>query len=996
MNKKPEKQSLKSSPEVEKKYWSSVEEYKGIPDSNKVKGDKQDKTQILDLLEDNISGARASRRDFLKLFGFSVTSAALAASCERPVQKAIPYVIQPEEIIPGKALYYATTFFDGKDYASIVVKSREGRPIKIEGNGLSPFNGSGTTARVQASVLSLYDDARCKKPMKKGKEVSWEEVDGDMLEVLSKTRENGEEVLLVTPTIISPSTRQIIRDFKEEFENVNWIQYDAISHSAIREAYQNLYNAPIIPDLRFDRAEVVASFGADFLGSWLAPSHFIPGYARRRRLHNGEKNMLRHYQYESGLSVTGSNADHRFTIQPGEEKTVLLSLYNKLADQLGEPKLSPASSPVDTDKLAGDLIKAGGNSLIVSGSNDPECQMLAAAMNAMLGSAGNTIDINNNLNLSAGNDKETYEAFSRLKNGEIGATIFVDVNPVYDFPDGKELAEVIKSSASTFSLSWTRNETAQACSYILPLHHYLESWGDAEIMAGTLSLSQPVIYPLFNSRSMQDSLLAWMAKEGDYHNYLMGFWKERYWDGKGKFNDFWNRTLQDGVMSYRIQGSWNPVFNSKALTGIIADDIPPGFSVALVDSIQMGDGKYANNPWLQELPDAIAKVCWDNFISLSPADAETLGVNNGDLVNLDDGLEIPVLVQPGQARQTASINLGYGRTSAGKVADELGMNAFPMIGLKDGRRILYREGVKIEPTGKNIILALTQTHNSMEGRPIVRESNLDEYRESPDAGNELHEEIESHHRTLYPDVKFDGYHWGLAVDLNACVGCNNCVIACQAENNVPVVGKDEVYRRRIMHWMKIDRYYSEDPDNPKVSFQPNMCQHCDNAPCENVCPVSATNHSSEGINQMSYNRCIGTKYCINNCPYRARRFNWYMYINNEEFDYNTHSELGKMVLNPDVTVRSRGVVEKCSFCVQRIQEKKLEAKLEDRIPEDGEIQPACVQSCPAGALVFGNLKDKESKVSKMFADSRNYHLLEQLHTLPSVGYLTKIRNEKKI
>ncbi len=995
MNKKPKKQSSDSDSR-QKKYWSSLDEYHDIPDINEERAEDNHKNAVLEMFDEKITGAKSSRRDFLKLFGFSLTGAALAASCEKPVQKAIPYVVQPEEIIPGKALHYATTFFDGKDYCSVVIKTREGRPIKVEGNSLSPFNRGGTTARVQASVLSLYDDARYKEPFGKGSKNSWENIDSNITKALKDADASGKEVVLLSSTIISPTTRNLIDEFSSNYSNFKWVQYDAVSHYGIRKAYEALFGAPLIPDLRFDKADVVVGFGADFLGSWLAPAHFIPLYAERKKLHRGETDILRHYHFESGMTVTGSNADHRFPVKPGAEKNILINLYNRVAERTGQSTLPSVEVEVDISNMVEDLLSAGNRSLVVSGNNDPECQMLVAGINRMLGAIGTTVDINNALRLAAGDDLEMDTLAESINTGRVGALLIHDVNPVYDYPGGSDLGDAISKLDLSVSFAWIKNETSEVCQYICPLHHYLESWDDAEVIPGQLSLTQPTIRPIFNTRSMQDCLLAWMGRNITYQSYLKTSWEDRFWDGKAEFNDFWNKSLQEGVYNYEISGGWNPEFNSDPLNKIKpAERGSDNFTLIMSESVQMGDGKYANNPWLQELPDPIAKVCWDNFLSLSPEDASRLEVNNGDMVLLNNEVNIPVLIQPGQAALTASVSLGYGRTSAGKVGEDLGINAFKLVDLKDGIRSYFVNGVSIQPTGENIILALTQTHNSMEGRPIVREANLDEYLESSDAGNELHEEYESHHKTLYPDVEFDGFHWGLAVDLNACVGCNTCVISCQAENNIPVVGKSEVYRRRIMHWIKIDRYYSDDPANPHVSYQPNLCQHCDNAPCENVCPVSATNHSSEGINQMSYNRCIGTKYCINNCPYRARRFNWYKYVNNDEFDYNTHSDLGKMVLNPDVTVRSRGVVEKCSFCVQRIQEKKMEAKLENRSLEDGEIQPACVQACPAGALVFGNLKDKNSKVSKMFADARNYHLLEQLHTLPSVGYLTKIRNQKK-
>jgi molybdopterin-containing oxidoreductase family iron-sulfur binding subunit len=993
---KKEQKKTSNTPDMkEKKYWSSLDEYNNVPDPDSEKEEKEQKNQILSLFEDKTANSRSNRRDFLKLFGFSITSAVIASSCEKPIQKAIPYVIRPEEITPGQSLHYASTFFDGKDYCSVVVKTRDGRPIKIEGNRLSDFNGGGTTARVQASVLSLYDDARYKEPMKAAVQTDWEEIDSEIRKKLSEVSSSGKEIVFLSSSVISPSTRVLINSFGQKYTDFKWVQYDPVSHYGIRKAHEMLYGSPVIPDLRFDKADVVVGFQADFLGSWLAPAHFIPLYASRKKLSMENKDMLRHYQFEPGMTVTGSNADHRFPIKPAEEKKTLIALYNQLAGNMGVRPLESVEIDTDISIVVEDMLKAGERSLVVSGSNDVECQMLAAAINRLMGSVGTTVDMNNVLSLAGGNDEKMSDLVEEIKRGQTGALIIHGVNPVYDYPEGKALGDAIRKLDLAVSISWIKNETSESCTYLCPEHHYLESWGDAEIMPGKLSLSQPALRPVFNTRSVQDCLLKWSGEQGDYQEYLQEFWKERYWEEGENFQDFWNKTLQEGVHNYDISGEWSPSYNSAALDGIRSEDPVSGFTIVLNESVQMGDGKYANNPWLQELPDPIAKVCWDNFIALAPADAKKMGVGNGDLVSVNNIFEIPVLIQPGQAESTGSISLGYGREAAGKVGEGIGANAFQLVRIENGYRKYYIEGASIEPTGENIILALTQTHNSMEGRPIVREATLDEYLESADAGNELHEEYESHHKTLYPDLEFDGFHWGLAIDLNACVGCNTCVISCQAENNIPVVGKSEVYRRRIMHWIKIDRYYSDNPKNPKVSYQPNLCQHCDNAPCENVCPVSATNHSSEGINQMSYNRCVGTKYCINNCPYRARRFNWYKYVNNEEFDYNANSDLGKMVLNPDVTVRSRGVVEKCSFCVQRIQEKKMEAKLENRQLKDGEVQPACVQACPAGALVFGNLKDKNSKVSRMFENPRNYHLLEQLHTLPSVGYLTKIRNEKK-
>jgi len=978
-----------------KKYWKSLDEYQDIPDR---KGDEiasEDKNAILDLFDKDISEAKASRRDFLKLFGFSVTTAAIAASCERPVQKAIPYIIQPDEVTPGKAAYYASSFYDGKDFLPVVVKVRDGRPIKIEGNKLSAFNRGGSTARAQASVLSLYDDARFKQPIKKGKKKDWLEVDNEITSRLGRLNEQGKEITLISPGIISPSLKSVIDAFGKQYKNFRHISYQAISCSAIADAMEENFGERFIPAYHIENADVLVSVGADFLGSWLAPAHFIPAYASRRKLDEGQKSMLKHIQLESGMSLTGSNADERIKIKLSEEKAILANLYNEVAKLEGAGLLNAPPSELDVAGIASRLHKAGSKAMIISGSNDIECQLLINAINHLLGNSGVCIDYNTSLNIEPGSDTEIAELVNRLEKDEVGAILMHNVDPVYDYPESERFSDALKNADLTVSFASSSQQTAAACEFVCPDHHYLESWGDANYLSNEVTLTQPCIHPVFNTRSLPDTLLKWMGLEKDYYTYLMEFWKKNFYTGKGSFENFWKSSLRDGVLAtdnYIENRNYKATPLNISFSDPLKED---GMELCLVESVQLGDGRNANNPWLQELPDPVAKLSWDNALSVAPADANRMGISNGDMVSIDNDLEVPVLIQPGQADGTCSLPLGYGRKNSGKVADNVGVNAYPLVKVSEENRIYYRENISLQPTGKNIILALSQTHNSMEGRPIVRETSLPEYLKSPDAGNEMHEYNESHHKTLYPDPEFNGFHWGLAVDLNACVGCNTCVIACQAENNIPVVGKDEVYRRRIMHWMKIDRYYSEDPDNPEVSFQPVMCQHCDNAPCENVCPVSATNHSSEGLNQMSYNRCIGTKYCINNCPYRVRRFNWYKYVDNKEFDFNTHSDLGKMVLNPDVTVRGRGVVEKCSFCVQRIQEKKLGAKLENRTLKDGEIEPACVQACPAGALIFGDLRNKDSKVSSLYADPRNYHLLEELHTLPSVGYLTKVRNKDK-
>jgi molybdopterin-containing oxidoreductase family iron-sulfur binding subunit len=943
---------------------------------------------------------KTSRRDFLKVLGFSFGTAAIIESCKRPVQKALPYVNQPPEITPGKSLYYATGFYDGHEYSGVLVKTRDGRPIKIEGNNLSAFNRNGTTARVQASVLSLYDDARLKYPAILNKQESWETVDDQIIHDLAEINLAGGEIVLLTSSIISPSTVKLINEFGTGFKSFKWVQYDAVSYSAILEANTICFGKAVIPDYHFEKASLVVSVNADFLGTYLAPVHFIPDYASARKPDNGDKGMLRHIHFESGMSLTGANADTRKKIKPSEEKILLADLYNKIAVRTGEAGFGNGNFKDDLSELVDNLVESKGRAIVISGTNNVDIQIIVNGINSMLGSYSDCIDLRNNLNIASGIDSKMEDLVTDLNSDKVKALLMYNVNPVYDYPGSEKFLSGIKNALLTVNMAVALNETVNTARYECPVNHFLESWDDAEIIPGQLSLSQPCINPIFNTRSFQDSLLKWSGSKTAYHDYITNHWEKEYFKhaNTSDFKNFWNESLRNGVFSYNVQPIQSLAFKKEALTR--AMKIPEmtgkgGMEVIFSESISLGTGMHANNPWLMELPDPVTSQCWENVAAISVSDAEKQGIKAGDLIKLSEGMVLPALIQTGQAEGTVSIALGYGHTNSGQVCTNIGVNIYPFISIREGNRVYGLICEKPEKTQKQSQLALTQVHFSMEGRPIARNTVLSEYKKDPASGNEFHKEFESSHKTLYPEIKYDGFHWGLAIDLNLCVGCNACVIACQAENNIPVVGKEEVIRRRIMHWMRIDRYYSETTGDPRVFFQPLACQHCDNAPCENVCPVSATNHSSEGLNQIAYNRCVGTKYCINNCPYKVRRFNWYRYTNNKVFNFNTASDLGKMVLNPDVTVRERGVVEKCSFCVQRIQEKKLQAKLENRPIKDSEIKTACMQACPAGAIAFGNLNDENSKVSQLFRDPRCYHLLEELHTLPNTGYLTKICNDGK-
>ncbi len=973
---------------MEKKYWQSLEEYLEVKKGANVESKEPMPEFSIEGLDESEVKGKSSRRDFLKMLGFSVSAVALVSSCQMPIRKAIPLLNQPEDLVPGVPNYYASTFFDGNDYCSIVVKTRENRPIKIEGNHMSPISKGGTSARVQASVLNLYDDARLQHPFKGETKTDWATIDKDVAANLSAFSQGGKKIVLLTSTIISPTTKKLIGEFIETYPSVEWVQYDSVSYQAIRKAHQLNFGKAVIPTYSIDKAKVVVSFNADYLGTWLDPVAFSKQFAKNRKLFKGQTKMSRLYQYESNLSLTGSNADIRFGIKPSEEATVLLNLYNEVARATGMTTYNVAASPVDIKKAAKDLLKNRGKSLVFSGTNNLNIQLIVNAINNALGNYEQTLSVDKPMMLKQGDDKAMAKVVTEMNAGKVDGLLVYNVNPVYDYKDSIAFENGMKKVKFTVSFSETKDETAALCKYIAPDNNYLESWNDAEPIKGELSITQPAIRPIFDTRQFQESLMQWAGISGDFSEYLENSWNEMLPLGKldsENFNDIWNKAKHDGVYSIMADDETADLtFAEQKLSGGKSAK-GNGLELVVYEKIGIGTGKYTNNPWLLEMPDPITTATWDNYVCIPVKYAEENNLKIEDVVKVNGEFELPVIVQPGQPEGTISIALGFGRTAAGKAGNGIGQNVFHLANSGE---------VSLEKTGGTYPLAVTQIHHTMEGRAIARETTLGEYNKNNTAGNEQHLLDEKNNTTLYQKIDFDGIQWGMTIDLTACTGCANCVIACQAENNVPVIGKEQVKNRRIMHWIRIDRYYSAEEANPDVYHMPVMCQHCDNAPCENVCPVAATNHSNEGLNQMAYNRCIGTRYCVNNCPYKVRRFNWFEFSNNNKFDYNMNSDLGKMVLNPDVIVRQRGVVEKCSLCVQRLQEKKLTAKMENRELVDGEVQTACSQSCPTDAIQFGNLLDKNSQVSQINTEGRMYHLLEQLHVLPSTSYLTKVINRE--
>ncbi|WP_226390564.1 TAT-variant-translocated molybdopterin oxidoreductase [Penaeicola halotolerans] len=1023
--------------ENQKIYWKGVEQLTNDPEF--VKHADKEFPEALPLENEEASGS--SRRDFLKLMGFGVAAASLAA-CETPIKNAIPYLNKPVDINPSIPNYYASTYINGGDYASIVVKTREGRPIKIDGNKLSPITQGGTNAQVEASVLSLYDKERLTNPYIGGKGASWEELDKQVIAKLKSIALTGGAIRIVSNTVLSPTTKEAIKNFTSKYPNAVHVAYDPTSSNGMVQANDWAFGKAVIPSYHFDNAKVIVGFGADFLGTWISPIEFTKQYGKTRKISKEKPEMSRHFQFESNFSLTGANADYRTPIKPSQEGLVIANLYNLLAAKAGAATMSVAKLDVPfLTKAANELWANPGAGLVVASSNDPYVQVVVNAINSLIGSYSKTINLSAPVNFRQGNDAAMTQFIADAKAGRVAAAIFFNANPVYNHANGADLADAISKIGLTVSTSDRMDETTSLVQFVAPDHHFLESWNDANPKEGHYSLAQPTITPLFDTRHAGESFLTWAEDSSSYYDFLRANWKANYFTKQsetGDFNMFWDKALFDGVFTTATPAAESVSFGGNL--PVCASQIGKTYKadskdveIVLYEKIGLGNGSQANNPWLQEMSDPITKATWDNYFTVSQKWANENGIKmvEGETTVIKvtvngKTLEGPALVQPGQAYGTIGLAVGYGRTKAGKVANGVGMNAFPLVAVANGfANYSITSGVNVELTSTKYRIAQTQTHQTYMGRTnVVQESVLAKYKEDASAGRE-HPEIYTSEGfkkpskiSLWKGHQYSQHHWGLAIDMNSCVGCGACTIACQVENNVAVVGRDEVLNRREMAWIRIDRYYSSDApagdltamevaaENPEVTFQPMMCQHCNNAPCETVCPVAATTHSSEGLNQMTYNRCIGTRYCANNCPYKVRRFNWFKYHDNKQFDTNLsmNNDLGKMVLNPDVTVRARGVMEKCTMCVQRIQAGKLTAKREARPMKDGDVDVACATACPSDAIVFGDMNDPNSRITKMLQlkeegeekvvnEERAYHVLEEINVAPNVWYFTKIRNK---
>jgi MoCo/4Fe-4S cofactor protein with predicted Tat translocation signal len=931
------------------------------------------------------------RRDVLTLLGASISLAGLAG-CRRPEEHIVPYVEPPEEVMPGVARRYATTVPFGMSACGLVVESHEGRPTKIEGNELHPASGGASSARVQASILDLYDPDRSQTVRRRGDPSTWDDFVAAWKERrASHAKDGGEGLAVLSAPFASPTLFRLAAAWRRAFPGGRWVTYGAVDELNALEGTARAAGRALLPVHRLEKAQSVLAIDADLLHADPEMIRHTRGFAASRRVASPRDTMSRLWAVEAAHTVTGVNADHRLPLPARHIPGFVAALAAEL--RAGGLEIDAADAPavpgLDASwlrALARDLLAHRGASLVVAGPRQPPAVHAAAvALNAALGNVGATVDYHEPRDAELPSRAGLVDLVRAMGEGGVKTLVVLGGNPAYDAPADLDFAAAAGKVEEVVHLGMHVDETAALASWHLPRAHFLESWEDARSREGTLSVVQPLILPLYGGKSAVE-ILGLLAGGEDRPGYDL---VRETWSSLLPSADFerrWNRVLHDGV----LEGSASPPVAVRPPRGVLADLAPtaasfasrPGeLDLAFLPCPRLNDGASANNGWLQELPDAITKVTWDNPLLMSPALARAHQVTDGDMVRLEAGgraLEVPVFRVPGMADGTLVLTLGYGRRAAGRVGTGVGFDAFALRSSNDPD---LASDVRITPTGRRYLLAQTQEHGSMEGRAIVREASLERYRRKPSFATEKAE--------LFPLWKPHDYRthpqWGMVIDLNACTGCNACAVACQSENNVPVVGKDQVRRGREMAWLRVDRYFTGDPAEPRAVFQPVPCMQCENAPCEQVCPVGATLHDDEGLNAMVYNRCIGTRYCSNNCPYKVRRFNFFNYTKDTP-------EIMKMANNPDVTVRSRGVMEKCTYCVQRLNAARIDARLAGRELRDGDARTACQQACPAEAIHFGDLLDPGSRVAKARARDRTYALLPELNTRPRTTYQARLRN----
>jgi MoCo/4Fe-4S cofactor protein with predicted Tat translocation signal len=1027
------------------RHWIGIEElnsnYWSDPKVKEKRGQEffEKPVELIDTIDKSAKGSMA-RRDFLTIMGASMAMASFSCA-RRPVHKIIPYVVQPEEIVPGVANYYASTSRDCSHGCGLLVKTREGRPIKVEGNPDHPVNRGKLCAQAQASVLNLYDPDRLTSPiMRTGdhgahKAIGWDEVDSAIVAKLK----TASHVRVLTGDLRSDSQKRLIREFLSGVGNGAHVQYEPMALDEVSEAQALSYGEAIVPHYRFDQARVVVSLGSDFLGTGTNSIGDAQNWAKTRKLRSKDAAnaaLSRMYAFESVLTLTGSNADKRVPVRAGDELKIAMAIAHQLLvidkhsslandgqvlSSLAGYKPDAVASEIGLEngaalikKVADDLWESRGKSIVIGGSlhtrtaDQVGLQVAVNLLNSALENEGSTIDGAVNFAAARPSFNEFTKLIEEMKSGVIDVLIIYRSNPAFSMASSGFI-EAVKKVALVVSINDRNDETSQLASAVLPDHHYLENWGDMTPRHGVYSLQQPAIAPIGSTRAFEDTLITWVragavrgtgliAQAKDWHEYLQENWHQSLYKESGStgtFEQFWESTLQIGVLNLNRKSNGRVAargFKSGSVSHLPKYEESNGaLQLALYVNNSVQDGRNGNNAWLQELPDPISSATWDNYLGVGPTLAEKLGLENDYLVEVkvgDSAVELPVYIQPGLHPSVAIAAIGYGRRSAGQVGDGTGVDVFPFVQIQGGRPIFSGMPVTISKTQKFYKLATTQWHTATENRPVLNDITFAEFKKDPSSSMETNPELRLKELpSLWPIHEYKGYRWGMSIDLNSCIGCAACSIACQAENNVPVVGREQVRVARNMHWIRIDRYYSGSTESPDLIFQPMLCQHCENAPCETVCPVLATVHDDEGLNVQVYNRCVGTRYCQNNCPYKVRRFNFFDH-------WKSYEGTMTMVWNPDVTVRTRGIMEKCTFCVQRITDAKDRAKdREDRVM-DRDLKTACQQTCPTEAIAFGDMNNAESEVSQLKADARAFHVLETLNTKPSISYLTKVRNKE--
>jgi len=993
---------------VTRTYWRSLAQIEGRPESR-------------DFLEREFPAGASelpegvTRRDMMMLLGASLSLAGLAG-CRRPAETIVPYVAAPEEIVPGVPRYYATTMPFRRSAYGLIVESHEGRPTKVEGNPAHPATLGASSPLVQASVLGLYDPDRSQSVTLKGARQSW----GEFVTAWgglagAHAADGGAGLAVLSGSYSSPTMARLASGLRARYPRMHWATYDAVSDETRLAGLREAAGRDVDLVLRLDQASVILALDADPLLTGPEMIRHARDFAAGRRAGASGGAMNRLYAVEAVYSQTGALADHRLRLDSRQIAPFVAALAARLgaAGADGVPAGVPGVDPRWFDALARDLLANRGKSLIVAGERQPPAVHAAVcALNTHLGNTGRTVTYHETTDAALPSVGSLASLVSAMKGGAVQTLVVLGGNPVFDAPADLEFSAAMAKVPHTIALGHTLDETSLKAEWHIPLAHYLESWGDARAAGGTLSVIQPLILPLFGGRSIVE-VLGLMAAGEDRPGYdiVRETWTTIL--GEADFETKWNRVLHDGVLAGSELAAVVPGPTTNPFADLTRPDGPAPSSgeleLVFLPSPWLHDGRFANDGWLQELPDPLTKLTWDNPALVSPKTAETLGVANEDLVRLEHAgrsLELPVWVLPGMADGVVALTLGYGRAHAGRIGSGVGFNTFAV---RTSAAPGFGGVARLTALGRRYALSATQEHGSMEGRPLVRESSLAEL-ESASAAHHAAEDGghgegdahapkggtatplgvfpgEAHHFSLWKEHTYDqGHQWGMTIDLNSCIGCNACVVACQSENNIPVVGKAQVAKGREMHWIRVDRYFSGDPSgSPEVVFQPVPCMHCEDAPCEQVCPVAATVHDGEGLNVMVYNRCIGTRYCSNNCPYKVRRFNFFNFT-------RSTPEILQLAMNPDVTVRARGVMEKCTYCTQRINRTKIDARLAGREVRDGDVKTACQQACPASAIEFGDVRDASSRVAKAKADPRNYALLDELNTKPRTTYLAKVRN----